>query len=427
MKKTLFAILSLALLASCSGKEPALHGDEAQTVDEIVVTTGGYTVGTQTRADGDGDAGSTTVDILTSNEFAEGSVLYISQMGTTLDPDFSAEPGAGNLYVYNYSRNDDADWDKEFNFKPGNNYPIEWDAVRGRGPVGNSFSLYALHFPVDNAVKVDNAKFAVQTDQRGPAGNRYDLSNFLKSDILGAYHATSALHTRMRFRLHHLMVYLRVTLYVPVYKQDTNGQGYSGFDEDAVLYAVAEDVCSDFKIEWRTNRSSDTDAPLTDTNTSSRKRIYMYAHPSDPAIIEDFEVKDHYDKEESDKDDVRVYDFSVLIPDQGQIDKNKNLLRFQLRSPGDKGGDRVKNYYFAPIQLAENHTDFGLTQGTLQHLSLYLPRSGNNTIVVGANILPWTDARTEMTVTDQGGEDNGTGGNTGEDGDDGDDGEGTGD
>ena len=406
MKKSLFAILSLSLLAACSGKETAPHEDEAQSVEEIVVTTGGYAaVGAETRADGEEDAGDTAVDILTSNAFEEGSLLYISQMGTTLDPDFSATPGTENLYVYKYSKNDAATWEEEFNFKAedtGDKYPIKWADVQQRGPVGNAFSLYALHFPVDN-----NVKWEVQTDQRGPADDRYSPENFLKSDILGAYHATSALYTRMRFRLYHLMVYLRVTLYVPVYKQDANGQGYSGFDENAFLYAVTKNVCSDFKIEWRTNRSSDTDAPLTNTATSAKNRtIYMYAHPSNrqPKRITDFQVKEYYDKSESDTDDVRVYDFSVLIPGQDINDPNSNLLQFQLRSPGDNGGDQVKNYYFARNQLVSGHTDFGLTQGTLQHLSLYLPRTGNNTIVVGANILPWTDARTEMTVTDSSGQ-----------------------
>ena len=74
-----------------------------------------------------------------------------------------------------------------------------------------------------------------------------------------------------------------------------------------------------------------------------------------------------------------------------------NFLCFTLQSPYSED---LRYYYFSGSQIVGDKSEsYGLTQGTLQELHLYLPRKTNETVLVGAKILPWLPADTEMTVT----------------------------
>ena len=322
-----------------------------------------------------------------THDFHDGGLLYVSQMGTTAEPNFDpsiveGENNLSNLYIYEWYYNPAATWEDDYNFRPGTRPPLKWAEVLARGSVGNAFSLYAMYFPVDHKIRFD-----VETDQSTE-------DNVRKSDIMGAYHATSALYSRLRFRLYHLMVYLKVKLYVPVYQDDEDGNGYSGFEADAFQSALLRNAITDFGVEWRANRSSDTDAPLVmQRDVPTRSDIVMYSYPDLEPAVTDITVSDYYGTDDI-QDRVRVYNFSVIFPGQKFGD---NFLRFCLKNT--EGTD--KYYYFSASQLKTGATDFNFTQGTLQELNLYLPRTGNTTILVKANILPWIEASTDMTVIEQ--------------------------
>lgn len=329
-------------------------------------------------------------DDLTTSEFGDGDIIYISQMGTVADPVFSST-ATSNLYTYEWYENEDANWEsnEEFNFAPlPPSPPIYWDVVKDYGQVGNSFSLYGMFFPVNQQIR-----FNVETDQT-------DLNNFQVSDIMGAYHATSALYTRLRFRFFHLMVYLRVTLYVPTY--EISGDETTGYDADALYSAYVVNPMTNFGINWRANRSSDTEAPLVQSATSqTRGNIYMYNHPGGGEEISEIPVSTYYPQGELTTDEVRTYEFSVLFPPQTFTG---NILCFQLQTPGQQNADgeaKYVTYYFSASQLTTDNNDFRFTQGTLQHLALYLPRHANETVLVGAEIIDWTNASTGMTVVEQ--------------------------
>lgn len=383
MRKAYITILTFALACSCSDKGETPQDENEQTVTEIAVLKGMRTNKAPELSEGEAED-------LTKDDFDEESLLYISQRGTSMTPDFSEN--SNNCYIYRYQENREAEWDHEYNFFPKEEktHIINWSTIKQNGPVGNAFWLFAMYFPVDNQIR-----FGVETNQT-------KLENFQKSDIMGAYHATSSLFTRLRFRLHHLMVYLKVTLYVPVAKPDEDGNGYSGFNEDAFHKAIVQNAITDFTIDWTANRSSDVDPPLTQNNSSTRSDIIMHKR-NEQLKEETINVKDFYNKDNPsymiDKDNVRVYHFDVIFP--GNQNFGDNFLRFQFRTPGEVSDKPIlKNYYFSASQLITNNDyTYSLTQGTLQHLRLYLPRYGNQTILVGANIIPWTDASTEMTVT----------------------------
>ena len=449
MRHTLTAISVLAVLASCSSHDAEMpfEGVEEQVSTVSVLcqsrtAAAGILTGADGDASDDGQDGKEDTsdrafgDILPiiNDSFEEGnssdktgSLLYFSQQGPESEPNFSddSEDVSPYLYIYEYKKNEEeaASWEKGYNFsKIKDRKPLNWRDVKTLGSVGNAFSMYAFYFPVDNKTRVRDKRFYVEKDQRGPDTNPYDESNFRKSDIMGAYHATSLLYTRLRFRLFHLMVYLKVTLYVPVYDDtvewpedgniDNTDMKYSGFKEGAVKNAYVLDADTDFSIEWRANRSSDTEAPLTQS-AGNKANIIMYQHKPDNEICEEFNVKDYYTNDNITDDRVRAYNFSVLFPSQ-PFANNSNFLCFELETPDGS----YKYYYFSANQIVgDKSANFGLTQGTLQQLYLYLPRKENETILVGAKILDWAGALTDMTVTKDpsGGDDQSAAGGGGQD------------
>lgn len=389
-----YIILPLALL-SCSNDDN-LPGDErtGNIVKDITVSYQGATVAPGLALEGDADEHISPAIIL--DQFSPGDKLYFSQMGptSTQDPNFSnyEENASPYCYIYEYDENDEATWASGFNFSlhDTTRQPFKWETVTQVGSVGNAFSFYAFYYPINNT-----PVWNVQTDQRGSGEDVYDTGNFLVSDIMGAYHASSAIYTRMRFRLFHLMVYLKVTLYVPVYEAEADGTGYSGFGEGAMQGALVLNAVPDINIEWRANRTSDTYPPLTQPgNNMGKQNIVMYQHKPDEEVIENFEVSNYYTGGTLTVDNVRAYNFSVLFPAQSF---DNNFLCFVLRSQDDS----LRYFYFSGNQIVGDSGNYSLTQGTLQHLSLYLPRTANETILVRANILPWSDSLTDMTVTEQ--------------------------
>lgn len=327
------------------------------------------------------------------NMFSENSLLYISQLGTTTAPNFT-EGATSNLYIYKYKANPAATWEQDYNFVVNDgSSPLTWVDVKNMGSVGNAFSLYAMTFPGNQI------SFSVNQDQTGGTGDQYNQQNFFNSDILGAYHATSALYTRLRFNLFHLMVYLKVTIYVPVYQDQTNDANqfsYSGFKEGAVQEAYVLNAYRNFTIDWTANRSSDTEAPLT-YGTGNSGSIKMYMHQPDSTPFELENVTDYFGDSKLETDRVRAYNFSVLFPARNSTDKTNISLYFLLQNVDVD--DTEKYYFFESNQIATG--TYSPAQGTLQQLYLYLPRTDNKAILVGAKILPWGSSFTDMTVTEQ--------------------------
>ena len=386
MKFDIVIFLFLLILTGCVSRED--FPDE----DELNSTVSSITINTKTRDASPETAflepGEAEAIIITKNDFNESTKLYISQLGTSQSPNFTnLDQEAPYLYIYDYKANPDANWDNEYNFVTNpERKPIDWKDVTNLGSVGNTFSFYAMYCPGSQDVR-----FNVERDQTGGDGDPYSFDRFKLSDIMGAYHATSSLYTRMRFRLFHLMVYLKITVYVPVL--ESTEIDYSGFDEDALKNAYILNAYNSFTIDWRANKSSDNEAPLAQGAGSKVKSIRMYKHKPDFTTFSLNNINDFYPQGKENTDSVRAYNFSVLFP-AGQ-DFNNNFLCLELEAI-----DHQRKYYYFSGSQANNSTgEFSLTQGTLQQLYLYLPRKTNETILVKAKILPWYESSTEMTVT----------------------------
>lgn len=403
MVRTYLKILAIgllpAVLGSCSGKDEG-EPQVPPTADDGIIRVSREGMRLAPGIELYDSETDNSAPIIIS-QFQENDLLYFSQMPQAGSPNFEdwTEETLNYMYVYKYVPDDEASWADGYNFAVvDGRMGFNWDNVLAVGPSGNAFKFFAFHFPVGQ-----QPVWSVQTDQTGSNGDPFATDNFMKSDIMGAYHSTSAIFTRMRFRLFHLMTYLMVKIYVPVYdgtSADYNDQSYSGFNPGAMKGAYVLNASTDFKIEWAAAKSSDSEAPLVQADeTKPKNNIKMYRHNIDSDTEKTIDVTPYYggqvDGITDNQDRVRTYQFSVLFPTQNFTG---DFLCFALTTPG---GD-TKYYYFRGEQIVgAEGTSFGLTQGTLQELELYLPRKTNQTVVVGAKILPWKNAETDMTVNKQ--------------------------
>lgn len=451
----IFTIIILTF-SSCSDtlEEPVV--DQDVETSENVISTVKVFVDNPTA----GKAANEIEEMLTNLEFSEGDRIFISQRGTTTLPNFPAgtvPPVSNNFYVYKYKPNTGATWEEGYNFENETGYsPLKWSSVKQTGSVGNSFQLFALYCPanyIEYGVDNGNLKAFGSSEWQ----NNYDAQGLKNLDILGAYHSFSSLWTRLRFKFYHLTTCIHVTLLVPEVK--VSGNKISGFDETAFMYSkhmtiynvrsrlpgvflgLSSEHAGSYKseyrnisrrwtIDWSASRTSDLEGPYaaavplaTSTGPYGDTRSNICLYPVGPDYNEDGTVahhasfeeitiipKDYYPNGSSEPETVRRYDFYAIIGAQNIKDE---LLYIRIRKPGTAIDDSavnpdlnipqpsgVQSYYMSVNQLVEGKEDISFTQGTFNHITLYIPRVDQTPVLVSAEVKPWTTADTEMTVTE---------------------------
>ena len=398
----LLFILTVSFWAvSCSEHETLSEQDLRGNVNVSAEIKKNYVVSTRAEADGGGeeiepeylvDAGEKAESVY-DLQFDDTSVLFVSQMTEDSNP-FITD---GSIFSYQYfNEGEETGWldppegPGGYNFTPRvNTIPLEWKDIKATGYYQNGYALYALYYPVDNTIRYD-----VETDQSS-------VESLMKCDVLGAYHSTSALFTRIKFNLFHLLVYLKVTVFVPIYDETSK----TGYFSDAFQEATLLNAYKDFVIDWSAIRSSDTEGPVTIYNTAGeRSDIIMYAHPRDVDTdkIVDLRYKDYLNDTFTeqpvvgDYDKVRVMNFSVIVPAQPGDFAQSDFFKFVFRTPS--GEDKA--YFFNFSQYAGGtNSDIKMSQGTLQHFILYLPRKGRQAVLMNADVKNWEDYYTELPLS----------------------------
>ena len=394
------AVIICMALASCAyDAEPITDTDAGDTVDNIEITIK-RRANTDNTSDADiYDEDYFDIDGLTpySINFNNKRVIHISQNTPDITP-FQREE---DIFSYRFDSKlaEGSGWDIDdtYNFTPYNQKtPLQWTRI-GANSLDGGFQLFSLHFPLEEKVSLSKdeyggLRFKVMEDQS-------TLDNLQRSDILGAYHSMDKLYQRLRFRLHHMMTYVRIRLYVPVFDQQKN----TGYREGALLSATLNNVTPEFAIEWNAGRDPDTQGPKVSA-LSGEGEIKMYLHPLEDGMTEHpvIELNGEYLRDgyfdqglNGEPDKVRVYDFSVIIPEQrGTVGEDgqesnftsTNFLNFAFRT----NSGAVTTYYFN--QAFSNNKDdsqLDMTQGKYQYLQLYVPRVGNKIIYLGATVKPW--------------------------------------
>lgn len=401
-------LTGVALWSCRADYEPsAPDAGEGKYVDRIAVSMA-------TRAEGDegpstGGSGVEAFDLDTlipyRLTFNDSTILQVSQKTRNINPFQTAD------ITYNFSHipySDDDAWndDNSYNFAPEDQTEaLEWNKIGAGGSWNGGFALYSMYFPVDNAIRQKEGEagtvlYSVMQDQS-------TLENLKRSDILGAYHSTPTLFSRIRFRLFHLMTYVRIRLYVPVFDEVKN----TGYREGALQYATLDNVTPDFAIDWGAVRSPDTQGPAV-SPLAGEDRIIMYQHPLPKGAtqhpITEIKYKDYlrdgyFDQGiDGDYDRVRIYDFSVIIPNQkgiiGEDGKETNFtstdfLNFYFRT---NSGATTRYFFNQSLGANSNESSLEMNQGVFQYLQLYVPRVGNKVIFVGAKVNNWQHNSTEM-------------------------------
>lgn len=418
IKLLFFGFLFFFCLISCTDDKSLISADnkEDSAIRSIMVSLA-------SRSNNDGDDPSLEIDeegeepdelnpqnfIPYSLTFDSSSRIFVSQQTEKVPPFYNDE----DIYPYNYFESIiEPNWEKGYNFAPQQDDALEWFKIGERGSYRGSFALYALYFPLSDVIRQKNEDnmitYSVMEDQSIEDEDGIPI-NLIKSDILGAYHSTPTLFTRLRFRLFHLMTYLRIRLYVPIWDPSSK-TGFTG--DDALLQASLNNVTPDFAIEWKAKRSSDTEGPAVSA-LKGEDHIIMYEHkiPKDRARetlkikYTDYIPKDYFEQPlKGDYDDVKVYDFSVIIPMQKGIpdpnDEEKEIsftstdfLTFILQNPS---GGNVSYNFNQNYSANSTSSNLMLSQGKFQLLELYVPRVGNQVIYINASINPWNHRATSF-------------------------------
>ena len=338
-------------------------------------------------------------------KFDDVSTLFISQGLYTRMPFYAKE----YIYPFKYM-GDEADasasWEEGYNFIASDpNKLLKWENIKETGTYNGGYALYALYYPtidLEDWGKEDVLNFIVPRDQRV-------LEALKKADILGAYHNTD-LFTRLRFRLYHLMVYLKVNLYVPVY--DTEKK--TGFTTNANPVLSIEGANDQFSISWALLRDSDGKPPVGSLPVEGDVDPFLaYAHPVEgDREVTKINYKEYTEIDQNisgDEDEVMLYEFSVIIPmqdtkflsekDSDELEIVKNFLKVEIKSPGT---GFLKTYYLNRNQtIPDPNSQLSMESGHLQVLNLYLPRKGSSLVMMGATVDPWDDLYSEFPLIEQ--------------------------
>ena len=307
-------------------------------------------------------------EILSKYFISGKSCVLISQRSQNLSVNFNE--GEPNCYKYVYNENPAANWENDkFNFTSVN--PMSWDKIISNGDFEGNYALCALFYPGGN----DNENYVL--------ANQSQEESFFASDILGTWHKTESEGERLRFQLYHLMCYLYVELYVPVW------DGKTGFFEDALDVAKALSLRTDFNIEWP--KQSSEKAPLASPSnqvSGNVSDITMHENNRDSNEMElslsDFGIQDM----EADK--VRKYSLGILFPQQTV---NNDFLKFTL-----KRGESFLEYVFKVTNTAPGNS-ITFKPGEITRLKLYVPRTDNDILLIKAEIIKWEDAEASFTIT----------------------------
>ena len=325
---------------------------------------------------GDGSAGNGVLD----DYFIDGrSVILISQRGASLSINFNDynidnegnQTVNENLYKYVYYTNPSADWDNNYNFQPYGNRALDW-ALMEKESLNGEYVLGALYYPVEY-----NVNNSVEADQS-------NYENLLRSNILGAWHKTHEAKSRLRFRFYHLMEAIRVTLLIP----DWNPADNSGFGEDAAESATLLGIIKDFTIGWSLDNSTEIppNAQYIREEQSCDIKMYLETVDNDVQTINFHDITPSFPDE---VESVRKATFVVLFPPQQPA---TTAMRFILKTMGGM----EKNYVWNTNNMYDS--TMKSEGGQINNLILYIPRKGNNAILLKAHIMDWMDAESQFTV-----------------------------
>ena len=361
-------------------------------------------------------------DSLLKKTFTEGDVIRICNTNTDKEePSFSIE-GSSSVYQYVWKKyknesglpegSDEEDkWldagpddsRSEYLFVPDSipstdvKYGFYASDLISDG--ANYFQLYAAWWKEFEPGVRDNAP-VIERDQSTKDG-------FLNSDMMLAYrkHSIDYPYAAMRLVFWHVFSMLDVRITLPDYdKGHVNaGEGDaipdrlpSGYEKDSVKLFMTN-VPVDYSITHTADYSSGNLLSVLPNTSERAEAIPMYRYYTSGPFLKDVQV----DEGKMKKDSCRTYGFCGIVPPmEWTADQEvQPLLRLKLKDPLSRA-DRY--YTYTPTKINDSEYSLTLQGGHISVLEFDLPRNVDKMEVVRATIEPWTEAETDVPVTEMG-------------------------
>lgn len=363
----------LLLLGGCSFSEVELS---PTTEDRSSVGFSASIVGgtdNLTRADGDTDAGTDTEDPDTearfwetnadkymNTSFPDGCKIKIFNSASYSIPDYSKENGDG---IYLYERKGDHKYESipasYFHFEPvEENEGFHWNNLK---PTSSYYIFEAAYFP-------GNKYFSkVETQQT--------IKSLKENDLLLAYHRQllSNYGDEIKLTFHHVFCMIQVKVTLPVSQRTT---GVAGFPKDALQKVYLRDMIPDYDIHYTAVINNDGCRLVT-------------ARGDEKADIEMCQVyKDDCPYQAEDGTRWQDYLYCAIIPPQ-KLSDNTDFIRFKIKTNNNK----TEVYKFS-----RNEGNLSLNQEYITRLNVVFDKALWEPIVLSANVTPWAEATSQMTV-----------------------------
>ena len=361
-------------------------------------------------------------DSLLKKTFTEGDVIRICNTNTDKEePSFNIE-GGSSVYQYVWKKyknesglpegSDEEDkWLDEGTDDSRSEYLFVPDSIPSTdvkygfyasdliSDGANYFQLYAAWWKEFEPGVRDNAP-VIERDQSTKDG-------FLNSDMMLAYrkHSIDYPYAAMRLVFWHVFSMLDVRITLPDYdKGHVNaGEGDaipdrlpSGYEKDSVKLFMTN-VPVDYSITHTADYSSGNLLSVLPNTSERAEAIPMYRYYTSGPFLKDVQV----DEGKMKKDSCRTYGFCGIVPPmEWTADQEvQPLLRLKLKDPLSRA-DRY--YTYTPTKINDSKYSLTLQGGHISVLEFDLPRNVDKMEVVRATIEPWTEAETDVPVTEMG-------------------------
>ena len=361
-------------------------------------------------------------DSLLKKTFTEGDVIRICNTNTDKEePSFNIE-GRSSVYQYVWKKyknesglpegSDEEDkWLDEVTDDSRSEYLFVPDSIPSTdvkygfyasdliSDGANYFQLYAAWWKEFEPGVRDNAP-VIERDQSTKDG-------FLNSDMMLAYrkHSIDYPYAAMRLVFWHVFSMLDVRITLPDYdKGHVNaGEGDaipdrlpSGYEKDSVKLFMTN-VPVDYSITHTADYSSGNLLSVLPNTSERAEAIPMHRYYTSGPFLKDVQV----DEGKMKKDSCRTYGFCGIVPPmEWTADQEvQPLLRLKLKDPLSRA-DRY--YTYTPTKINDSEYSLTLQGGHISVLEFDLSRNVDKMEVVRATIEPWTEAETDVPVTEMG-------------------------
>lgn len=282
---------------------------------------------------------------------------------------------------------DDADYkwyvyDDSLSVRTGGNYNFR--PLGGRGFLWSELKISTGYGYIFDAVVFPH----FQKYKNTVSINQNKSEEFLASDILMAHHVQGSedVGKKVALKFFHVLSMLKIDIYVPKYDAATN----TGFPKDSLSDVVLPNLYTKFKFDASSSVSSDA-APTVTTEKENQATISMLS--LDDAGLTKIEEGNDSGKGEGEAHNCYIYHYAAILPVQA-IGDNTELIRLKLKT---KDGIS-KAFSYKPKPAGGSQSNISFEAGKITNLKLAINEEGNKAFLIKAEVQPWEDARTDMSL-----------------------------